>query len=215
MDVLSPKPQQILQQNLDSFLYAIRIEENEIRNMGANGVGMIAFFNLQTIGLLLTVEDLTIYRNLIENCLLQMPGEIPERMRSQMGYGGISLAGADNLNVRENRIQNNGRSHTEPVCGVFVLFGENVDISDNHIVVNGPRTSAIIGDAHPGQRAGIYVGMTLKKLALELFEGAESLFLDGIPAIKIHDNVVVQPLGQALYLLALGPVSVVGNHLTT
>jgi hypothetical protein len=215
LDVLSPKPQQALQQNFDGFLYAVRIEENEIRNMGANGIGVIAFFDLQTVGLMVTVDDLTLYRNVIENCLLQMPDEIPESMRSQMGYGGISLAGADNLTVRENRIQNNGRSHTEPVCGVFVLFGENIDISDNRIVGNGPRTSEIDADARAGRRAGIYIGMTLKKLAAELFEGAESLFLDGIPAIKIHDNVVVQPLGQALYLMAFGPVSVVGNHLTS
>ena len=32
--------------------------------------------------------------------------------------------------------------------------------------------------------------------------------------LKIHDNIVSQPLGQALSLQALGPVSVVANHLT-
>ena len=36
-----------------------------------------------------------------------------------------------------------------------------------------------------------------------------------MPAAKIHDNVVSQPLGQALSLNALGPVSVVNNHLTS
>ena len=212
---LSAPRQQALQTNFDSFLYDIRIEENEIRNMGKNGVGVVAFFDLENIGLMVTVDDLTIYRNVIENCLLQVPTEIPESMREEMGYGGVCLAGADNLTVRENRIENNGRSHLEPISGVFVLYGENVDISDNRIVANGPRTAETNTDARAGIRAGIYIGMTLKKIASEIFDGAESLFLDGIPAIKVHDNVVVQPLGQALFLLAFGPVSVVGNHLTS
>jgi hypothetical protein len=212
---LSAARRELLQKTFDSFLYDIRLEENEIRNMGKNGIGVVAFFNLENIGLMVTVDDLTIYRNIIENCLLQVPTENPESMRQEMGYGGICLAGADNLTVRENRIENNGRSHLEPISGVYVLFGENVDISDNRIVANGPRTAETNKDARAGIRAGIYIGMTLKKMASETFKGAESLFLDGIPAIKVHDNVVVQPLGQALFLLAYGPVSVVGNHLTS
>ncbi len=212
---LSAAQQETMQNEFDSFLYDIRIEENEIRNMGKNGVGVVAFFNLTDIGLMVTVDDLTVYRNVIENCLLQVPTEIPEGMGEEMGYGGVCLAGADNLTVRENRIENNGRSHLEPISGVFVLFGENVDISDNRIVANGPRTSEDNQDARSGLRAGIHIGMTLKKLNSEVFEGAESLFADGIPAVKVHDNVVVQPLGQALFLVAFGPVSVVGNHLTS
>jgi hypothetical protein len=212
---LSADRRKALQTNFDSFLYAIRIEENEIRNMGKNGIGVVAFFSLENIGLMVMVDDLTIYRNVIENCLLQVPAETPTSMREEMGYAGICLAGADNLTVRENRIQNNGRSHLEPISGIFVLFGENVDISDNRIVANGPRTAEANQDARAGLRAGIYVGMTFKKIAFEILDGAESLFLDGIPAIKVHDNVVVQPLGQALFLLAFGPVSVVGNHLTS
>jgi hypothetical protein len=35
------------------------------------------------------------------------------------------------------------------------------------------------------------------------------------PAVSIHDNIVVQPLGQAIILMALGPVSVQANSLTT
>ena len=39
--------------------------------------------------------------------------------------------------------------------------------------------------------------------------------LAGRHAARIHDNVVSQPLGQALFLRALGPVSVQGNALTS
>jgi len=38
---------------------------------------------------------------------------------------------------------------------------------------------------------------------------------NGVPAVRIHDNVVSQPLGQALLLGALGPVSIQGNSLTS
>jgi hypothetical protein len=38
---------------------------------------------------------------------------------------------------------------------------------------------------------------------------------DGVPAVRVHDNIVSHPLGQALALTALGPVSVVGNQFTS
>jgi hypothetical protein len=38
---------------------------------------------------------------------------------------------------------------------------------------------------------------------------------DADPCIKIENNLVTQPLGQALFLVAFGPVSVVGNQFTS
>ena len=38
---------------------------------------------------------------------------------------------------------------------------------------------------------------------------------DGIPTLKIHENIVVQPLGHSLYAMVKGPVSVEGNQFTT
>src|SRR5262249_20882914 len=38
---------------------------------------------------------------------------------------------------------------------------------------------------------------------------------NGVPAVKIHNNCVSSPLGQALALVALGPVSVVDNQFTS
>jgi hypothetical protein len=37
----------------------------------------------------------------------------------------------------------------------------------------------------------------------------------GFPALKAHDNIVATPIGPALAVTALGPVSVLGNQLTT
>ncbi|HEX8528538.1 MAG TPA: hypothetical protein VF646_00880, partial [Cytophagales bacterium] len=38
---------------------------------------------------------------------------------------------------------------------------------------------------------------------------------ENIPALKMHDNIVAQPLGHALWLTAFGPVSVAGNQFTS
>ena len=36
-----------------------------------------------------------------------------------------------------------------------------------------------------------------------------------VPAARIHDNVIDAPLGQAIFVAAIGPVSIVGNSLTS
>jgi hypothetical protein len=38
---------------------------------------------------------------------------------------------------------------------------------------------------------------------------------NGVPALRVHDNIVSAPLGQALMATALGPVSVQGNQFTS
>lgn len=204
-----------LREKFKVFLNDIVIEENEIRNMGLNGIGVIGFFSLEKIGLIVSVEELTIYRNLIEYCLQQIPEDVPTIMKMEMGFGGISLSDCENAIIRENRIENNGKSHLEPVSGIFILHGEKIDISDNRILNNGPRTSEKDDDARPGMRGGIVIRLSFKSARHELFEEKEYLSPDGIPAVKIHDNIVTQPLGQALFIMAFGPVSVVGNTFTS
>ncbi len=203
------------QERFESFIEDLTIEGNEIRNMGLNGMGVVGFFSLKNIALIVSVEDLTIYRNHIEKCLQQIPSEIPTIMKMEMGFGGISLSDCENLVIRENRIEDNGKSHIEPVSGIFILHGEKIDISDNRILNNGPRTSEKDNDARPGFRGGIVIGLTFKKAFYKSFDDKEFIASDGIPSVKIHDNIVTQPLGQALFIKAFGPVSVVGNHLTS
>lgn len=181
--------------------------------MGLNGIGVINFFSLRRIKLMVSVEDLTIYRNIIEHCLQQVPDRLPNTMKLEMGYGGISLADTENCVIRENRIENNGRSHIEPVSGIFILSGEAVDISDNRILNNAPKTSDAGKNARPGVRGGIVINNSFKKVKQALIENNPAILKDGIPAVKIHDNIVTQPLGQALMIRALGPVSIVGNSL--
>lgn len=218
---LAENMQAALAAQFQSFLYEIAIEGNHIRSMGLSGIGVIAFFDPESkdAGLIVHVENLTIYRNHIRQCALQIPEEIPGELTNKVGFGGIALASCENAMIEENRIEDNGRSYIDPISGIFILNGEDVEISRNRILNNGPRTS-LTGDnlglsaqARRGARGGIVIGMSFKRQFVEAI--LEELLSDGVPAAKIHDNIVVQPLGQALYLIAFGPVSIVGNQFTS
>jgi hypothetical protein len=67
-----------------------------------------------------------------------------------------------------------------------------------------------------GNRGGIVVKSIFKAASLntKLLNATIPSF-DGVPAVVVHGNVVVQPHGFALYLSAFGPVSVVGNEFTS
>jgi hypothetical protein len=198
-----------------SYVYEVTIAENIIRDMGLCGVGVVAFFNLATINLLVTVNDLTIYRNSISDCAQQLPPEIPESLLATSGFGGIALASCENTFIQENRIENNGVDHLHPLCGIFILNSETLDISTNRILNNGPRISSRDENLRRGWRGGIVIGLSFKALTPQTFADNQWLSQDGIPAVKIHNNIVTQPVGQSLFLIALGPVSVVGNSFTT
>ena len=196
-------------------LYEIEIADNTIQHMGLSGIGVVAFLSVETIQLMVRIEDLTIYRNAITHCAQQIPAEIPSAMVEEVGFGGIALAACENVTIQENRIENNGTTHIEPICGIFILLGEKIDISHNRILNNGPRTSERDDDLRRGSRGGIVIKTGFRQLVMEFYEATEKLSADGIPAVKIHGNIVTQPLGQAVFIIALGPISIVGNQLTS
>jgi hypothetical protein len=203
-----------LKNNMVPELYAIAIEGNMIQNMGLSGIGLPVYFNLKEIGLMISVEDLTVYRNTIAQCAHLLPLEDLQEMEVEAGFGGIVLGACENAIIQENRIENNGLSQLEAVCGILILYGEKIDVSNNRILNNGPRTSTNDNGAKSGFRGGIVIATAFAQIGSNLSEGAY-LAPDGIPAVKIHNNIVTQPLGQALFIIAFGPVSVIGNHLTS
>ena len=205
----------VVQRDFRPTLYEITIEDNHIQQMGLNGIGIVLFMSIENIKRMVRVEDLTIYRNKIMRCALQTPTDINDKMRDQVGYGGIVLATVDNAVIQENRIENNGNSHAQPICGIFMLHGEKIDVSNNRILNNGPRTSPDNGKNSRGTRGGIVIKMAFQAADLSRLLVADTPSLDGIPAVKVHDNIVNQPLGHALLLMAMGPISVVGNQFTT
>lgn len=196
-------------------LYDVLIERNRIFDMGLNGIGVVAFFDLSAQDEFITVVELRIVANDIRGCLKRPLAAIPEAMRNAMGYGGIALADCELLTIRHNLIENNGPDHLEPICGIFLLHGEGVDISDNRIFNNGAKTNQPAHTAKDGRRGGINIVLAVATTTpTPILRGLYPV-QDGIPAVKIHDNIVSQPLGQALALQAIGPVSVCNNHLTS
>jgi hypothetical protein len=212
---LEVEQQQFLDENFLGSLYEISIENNYIAGMGLSGIGVAAFLHSEEVGLIVSIDEITIRENQITHCANQVPDEKPESMLRESGFGGIVLAACENGVITENKIQDNGRFENQAVCGVLIIYGEDVDISNNRIINNGPL-GAVNGQAlDRGLRGGIVVLLSFKQLFYQLIQNKGFTRPDGIPAVKVHDNIVVQPMGQALFLVAFGPVSVVGNQFTT
>ncbi|MGE5846601.1 MAG: right-handed parallel beta-helix repeat-containing protein, partial [Ignavibacteria bacterium] len=163
----------------------------------------------ENIGSIISVKDITIYRNSITYCSQQIP-DIPADMLKEVGFGGIALSDCENAVIQENRIEDNGINSDDPICGIFILYGEKIDIINNRILNNGQKSSTKVG-----QRGGIVISMSFEKLLSFLLEGEEAFVPDGIPAIKINNNIVTQPFGRALIVIACGLISIAGNHFTT
>ncbi|MBB3191863.1 DUF6519 domain-containing protein [Halomonas cerina] len=196
-------------------LYEIRLERNRILDMGLNGIGVVAFFDIERQPDLISVEDLDILGNTIRGCLQRELQEIPTELSGRVGYGGIALAHVESLTVRDNHIERNGPDAAEPVCGVFLLQTEDADIDRNRITDNGARTAETPDNSKRGPRAGIWITQALAPTQPLDSEFGNFLVQHGIPAARIHNNVVSQPLGPAVIMMAAGPVSVQGNHLTS
>src|SRR3972149_421193 len=100
---------------------------------------------------IVSVQGLRIDDNEIRRCLSRPVASAGERSIETMGFGGISLADADGLTIRKNVIEDNGPDYLDPVCGIFMLHGEGVEIADNRIVNNGSPTSDPPANARPGR----------------------------------------------------------------
>jgi hypothetical protein len=196
-------------------LYDIRIERNRITGMGLAGIGIVGLFDLSQADEFISVVGLDILGNQITGCLFRELETIPQNMRQFSAYGAVVLADVEDLRFYDNVIEDNGPSQIFPVCGLFVLHGEALDVHRNRILNTGAKRPEGAEDAAPGWRGGIVIAYAVPGIA-PLAIGKKFLpRQDGRPAVRIHDNVVSQPLGQALLIQALGPVSIQGNALTT
>ncbi len=158
------------------------------------------------------VIDLTILNNRIAGNL-RTPFTTAMRDAARLlGFGGISLGLCETVAIMANRIETNGRRHIDPVCGIFILFGEQVEITDNLIRDNGPFVNSDdeVVQGLRGGIAGIFLSIGLDDFGADDNRGS----LTVKPALRVHDNVVQQPLGRTMTVLAAGPVSIVANHLT-
>jgi hypothetical protein len=202
-------------------LYQIVIEGNRIFNMGLSGISVVGFFPLGQIDEFISVHQLLIQNNDIRRCLNRPLANIAQSMLNAQGYGGITLADVDDLVIRDNFIIDNGPDFREPICGIFVLHGEGIEISRNHILNNGAKPTDSDEPASSikrGARGGIYIVFAVAPtvlIKLPLGNNQEAPVQSGFPALKVDENIVSVPVGQALAVIAVGPVSVLGNQLTS
>lgn len=205
-------------------LYDIEIARNRISDMGINGIGVVRFFDLANGGDLIGVHGLHINDNLIIRCLRRELGKIDQAMQMMIGYGGIALAKVSDLRILRNEICANGTSHLLPICGVFAIFVQGLQLDDNRIVDNGPKDDQPIANAQPGIRGGVHIWIVLPEIEHpvgtkygaagdKLSQGHRSL--DGAHSAAIRDNLIVAPAGRGLTLFALGPAVVARNRLVT
>lgn len=196
-------------------LYDIRIERNRILGMGCNGIGVIGFFDLSEVDEFISVINLSILGNDIRGCRRRDTEPPPDALEDFIGYGGIVLADVENLVVHDNTIVDNGSDWLDPVCGVFVLHGEGIDLMRNRIVNTGARTTEPPSDARSGQRGGVVVRYALPPTTALNGILASGPAQNGVPALRLHDNIVSQPLGRALVANGIGPMSIVANQFTS
>jgi hypothetical protein len=194
-------------------LYDIKIDGNRIFQMGLSGISTLLLSNERQQ--FVHVEDITVCRNLIKYCALHLPEERAGGLLNDRAYGGIVLSECDNGRIQENRIEDNARRTGDAICGVFVLHGERMDISGNTIIRNGTPVTNTDTLVRAGARGGVVVKMAYKAADLKVLMDATVPSFDGVPAVRVHDNIIEQPLGHALFLTAFGPVSVANNHFTS
>lgn len=207
------------------FIYDIVIEENLIYEMGLSGIGTL-FHVAKEKRIVIRVENILIVNNTIKFCVQ----EITEKQHKLIAddafpVAAVSLAFCEDVIIRENRFEENGRNQPHAICGLFIFFAENADVSENHIINNGPDIQASTG-LNFNVRGGIVIWFATKlprnkhNRPLNGISAANAAavslpIFDAEPAVKIHDNMVTQPIGHALFLIAFGPVSVVSNQFTS
>jgi hypothetical protein len=201
----------------DGDLTGVQVLANNIRNMGGSGITSAHFFDLvEGEGDFISVHGLEIADNVIEDCLRVRQQPVTEARAEDSAVGGIAIADADDLVIRDNTIDRNGGRFRTPACGVFVLHSVGLEIHRNRIRHNGvpPQQEP---ERTLDRRGGIVVGhaeVPTREVRLTPDAQTPRHRQDGTPAARIHDNIVVAPEGRAIELIALGPVSVQGNQVT-
>ena len=233
--VLVVQPAEVAVPEEQGFLYRISLEENEIERMSLSGVGFLpftarptgtglsqaagpleaadalssAFAPKELLGTTSLVRELVIRGNRIHDNLRAVFDDALRRDARAVGRGGISLALVETALMEDNEILDNGLSASSPVCGVFVGYGEDVEIRGNRIAGNGPVQEDYENARIEGLRGGIFVRFAGASLLGGEADAHEK------PALRVVENRVDQPAGRAVTAFAFGPVAVHGNYLNS
>lgn len=204
-------------------LYDIEIVDNRIERHGGNGVSVVRLFGIADGSLdLIGVHGLTVARNRIERCLQREVAAVTDASRFIVAYGGVILALVSNLLFERNTVANCGIGLRSPVSGLYALFARGLRVEHNLIVENGSADGDSPEKSPPGIRAGVHVWLALEGAAETAAVASGALFYSntetrpGIGSqVRVHDNVIDQPQGRALFLLGAGHLSIANNRLAS
>lgn len=201
----------------DGPLRRILIEENIVTRMGGCGISVVQFFDLANQGEMISVDDLVILRNRIVAVLVGENVAYPSSIAAVAAWGAIALGDVSRVEIRENLLFGNARTHPLPCCGIFALFAEDMQVVENRIQNNGFRVDERDDSRSIGWRGGVIVGQT-RPGALDIVDDDDPdapRRSDGGPALRVHGNVIVAPQGRAVTTSGLGPIQITDNRLVT
>lgn len=166
------------------------------------------------------IEDITIKHNTISNCLQDFK-DIKALQADQIynfelimrdkAFGGISLLCCQNPTIQGNHIENNG---IMPVCGIYIKYGEEIDISNNTIINNSSFVNKGLINLRSYRTGGIIIEHALSLAYLNMIPKPDAEISPNIlnkQAARINNNVVHPNYGQALAINANGPLSITNN----
>lgn len=155
------------------------------------------------------VRDLAVLNNRIHHNLRNPFTDALREEAQVIGRGGISLGAVESAAITGNHVYENGPLAINPVCGVFIGYGNDIEMADNVLANNGAITADYEQNRQAGLRGGFYIR----------FAGAITTQFSAStgrkPALRVHGNRVDQPAGRALTAFAFGPVAVENNHLNS
>ncbi len=206
-------------------LVNIQINRNRIRNTGACGIGPVGFFDPESGPEIVSIQNLTISANTIARSLLR---EVTLLAQSSSGaFGAICVPYVENLVIRDNAITDFGFRPGDPVCGIFILYGQIIDISRNQVLETRDWN---LTTQESVSAAGIRGGIVVVAATPPSFTNPASLYskantlaaeytapshVPGVPALRVEHNVVRVASGDALEAGGFGAFSIVNNHFST
>jgi hypothetical protein len=214
------------------WLEDILIKQNRIRNMGLCGIGPVGYFDLLETLEVITIYGLVIRENVLERTVLRVLAGVSAAASAWMGYGAICIPDVQDLVVADNAITDFGVEPGADACGIFIVHGEMLDISRNQIRETRDWSKAVLEPkaAAGGLRGGIVIlfgappafGQPLDDAlwadANQTGTGSDiaiaaPVYEPGMPAVRVEHNVVRVPLNYGLFVVGLGPFSIVNSHL--
>jgi len=192
----------------------IKIDRNTISTFGLCGIGPVGFFDITKTLEVVAIEELSITANTITDTVGLATANDTSNF---LGYGAIALPTVEDLVIRDNVITVFGLQPGLGVAGIFLLHGETVEISRNQVIDNRDWADASAPDqtGNPKETMGAIsiLIVTPPTLASDLtgFQ-ALAVYEPGLPALRMEENVVRVPLGEALIAQGFGPFAISGNH---